>query len=69
MTRKKIRATTMTTTTPKTGELETADDVRKTIVYTYDTTGSASDVYVSGNYAYVADGESGLQIIDISSCL
>ncbi len=32
----------------------------------YDTPGIANSVYVSGNYAYVADGSSGLQIIDIS---
>jgi hypothetical protein len=33
----------------------------------YNTSGSASDVYVSGKYAYVADSDSGLQIIDISN--
>jgi len=33
----------------------------------YNTTGSARDVTVSGNYAYVADASAGLQIIDISS--
>ncbi|MFQ5455595.1 MAG: choice-of-anchor D domain-containing protein [Nitrospirota bacterium] len=33
----------------------------------YDTTGYAYNVYVSGNYAYIADGDSGLQVIDISS--
>jgi len=32
----------------------------------YDTPGWASDVYVSGDYAYVADENSGLRIIDIS---
>jgi len=32
----------------------------------YDTPGEARDVYVSGTYAYVADGHSGLQIIDVS---
>jgi len=31
-----------------------------------DTPGSAQEVAIEGNYAYVADGESGLQIIDIS---
>jgi len=31
-----------------------------------DTNGSASGVTISGNYAYVADGSSGLAIIDIS---
>ena len=34
---------------------------------TYDTPGQARGVYVSGNYAYVADYTSGLQIIDIST--
>ena len=33
---------------------------------TYNTSGTAYDVYVRGSYAYVADGASGLQIIDIS---
>jgi uncharacterized secreted protein with C-terminal beta-propeller domain len=32
----------------------------------YDTSGEAYDVAVSGNYAYVADEEAGLQVIDIS---
>ena len=32
----------------------------------YNTPDDASDVYVAGSYAYVADGDSGLQIIDIS---
>jgi len=36
-------------------------------VYYEDTTGWATDVYVSGDYAYVADGESGLAVIDISN--
>ena len=34
---------------------------------TLDTTGTANDVTISGNYAYVADQASGLQIIDISN--
>ena len=34
---------------------------------TYDTTGMAVGVSLSGNYAYVADYESGLHIIDIST--
>ena len=32
-----------------------------------DTDGSAHGVTISGNYAYVADGYSGLAIIDISN--
>jgi hypothetical protein len=35
-------------------------------VYYEDTTGDASGVYISGDYAYVADGPSGLAVIDIS---
>ncbi|MFM6339791.1 MAG: DUF4347 domain-containing protein, partial [Dolichospermum sp.] len=38
-----------------------------TLVGTYDTSGYATDVQVVGNYAYVGDGYSGLQIIDISN--
>lgn len=37
------------------------------IIKTVDTSGQAVDVVVSGNYAYVADRTSGLQIIDIST--
>ena len=33
----------------------------------YNTSGTAYDVYISGNYVYVADGVSGLQVIDISN--
>lgn len=33
----------------------------------YDTPGLATSVYVAGNYAYVADYSSGLQIIDVSN--
>ncbi|MFM6605702.1 MAG: hypothetical protein ACKPH3_16785, partial [Dolichospermum sp.] len=33
----------------------------------YDTSGSAIGVQVVGDYAYVADHDSGLQIIDISN--
>ena len=36
-------------------------------VYYENTTGIARGVYVSGNYAYVADGSSGLAVIDISN--
>ena len=38
-----------------------------TLVGSYDTPGQAVGVQVVGNYAYVADGDSGLQIIDISN--
>ena len=33
----------------------------------YDTGGMAQTVAVSGNYAYVADGTAGLQVIDVSN--
>ena len=36
-------------------------------VYYEDTTGYAGGVYVSGDYAYVADGFSGLAVINISN--
>ncbi|MEK7673909.1 MAG: hypothetical protein AAB371_01780, partial [Patescibacteria group bacterium] len=36
-----------------------------TLTGTYNTSGDANDVYISGKYAYVADAGSGLQIIDI----
>jgi len=36
-------------------------------VGSYDTPGTANDVYVLGDYAYVADGASGLCIIDVSN--
>ena len=38
-----------------------------TLVGNYDTSGFATGVQVVGNYAYVANGYSGLQIIDISN--
>jgi hypothetical protein len=38
-----------------------------TLAGTYNTSGSAQEVYVSGKYAYVADSLSGLQIIDVSN--
>ncbi len=37
------------------------------LVGSYNTSGSAFGVAVSGNYAYVADHDSGLQIIDVSN--
>ncbi len=39
---------------------------KESSVYYENTTGSASGIYVSGDYAYVADGVSGLAVIDIS---
>ena len=40
--------------------------LQESSVYYEVTTGNAISVYVSGNYAYVADDESGLAVIDIS---
>ena len=40
--------------------------LRDSSVYYEDTNGHANGVFVSGDYAYVADGNSGLAIIDIS---
>ncbi|MCL6560783.1 MAG: hypothetical protein K6U74_18710 [Firmicutes bacterium] len=37
------------------------------LVGSVDTPGGAEAVYVSSGYAYLADGESGVQIIDISN--
>jgi hypothetical protein len=37
------------------------------LVGTYNTSGNAYGVYISGKYAYVADGASGLEVIDISN--
>jgi len=37
-----------------------------TIVGSVDTPGYAFDIYVSGSYAYIADGHEGLQVIDIA---
>jgi hypothetical protein len=38
-----------------------------TLAGSWDTPGSARDVAISGDYAYVADGSSGLQVIDITN--
>ncbi len=39
---------------------------KKSDMYYENTTGLAMGIFVGGNYAYIADGESGLAIIDIS---
>ena len=49
-----------------TNEVFTPQPPRVSSVYYEATTGNAMDVYVSGDYAYVADYDSGLAIIDIS---
>ena len=47
-------------------ELVNTQPPRISLVYYEDTTGFACDVYVSGDYAYIADESSGLAVIDIS---
>ena len=42
------------------------DDIISSIVGSCDTPGTAIEVYIEGNYAYIADGNAGLQIIDIT---
>ena len=42
------------------------DSLNVRFVGSYDTPGCARGVYVSGDYAYVADGEAGLRVIDVS---
>lgn len=49
------------------GTLLVDNPVNPSLTGTHDTSGNAYDVYVSGKYAYVADGTYGLQIIDISN--
>ncbi len=49
------------------GTLLVDNPATPTLTGTYDTTGDAIGVHISGKYAYVADGASGLQIIDVSN--
>jgi len=44
----------------------TGDDIDPVLLGEYDTSGEALSVAVSGNYAYVAGGAAGLQVIDVS---
>jgi hypothetical protein len=46
--------------------IDIEDPVNPTLLGTYDTPGYPSSVTISGDYAFVADGNSGLQIIDIT---
>jgi len=48
-------------------EISNTRPPQKSSVYYVDTTGIAFGVYVSGDYAYVADGNTGLAIISISN--
>ncbi|NCQ76618.1 MAG: hypothetical protein GPI98_24790, partial [Microcystis aeruginosa W13-13] len=47
--------------------IDISNPAAPTLKGNYDTSGSAYDVQIVGNYAYVADEYSGLQIIDISN--
>ncbi|MDH6098425.1 hypothetical protein NWP21_06125 [Anabaenopsis sp. FSS-46] len=46
--------------------IDISDPANPTLTGSYTTSGSARDVQVVGNYAYVADSSAGLQVIDIS---
>ena len=50
------------------GAIGTTDSepLKNSSVYYEDTIGSAWDIFVSGDYAYIADQSSGLTVIDIS---
>ena len=48
------------------GGLRIYDATTHNLLGSYDTPGSAEGVFVSGNYAYVADGLYGVRIIDVS---
>ncbi|MFA6392426.1 MAG: DUF2341 domain-containing protein, partial [Patescibacteria group bacterium] len=50
-----------------TNELTLDKNITPRIVGTYDTPGTAYDVAVSGNYAYVVDSDQGLEVFDIST--
>jgi hypothetical protein len=45
---------------------DVSDPANPAIAGSLDTPGTARDVFVEGNYAFVADNEAGLQIIDIT---
>jgi hypothetical protein len=49
--------------------IDISDPLHPSIAGSCDTPSSVTDVYVSGDYAYVADWSSGLQVIDISDPL
>ena len=56
--------------TPESEKSETATtteaDGISSIIGSCDTPGNANEVYIDGDYAYIADGNAGLQIIDIT---
>lgn len=43
-----------------------ADEINITLVSTFETDGQASDIDLKSNYAYIADSENGLVIVDVS---
>jgi len=47
--------------------LDVSDPSNPTLVGQYDTAGTSYGVYVSGNYAYIADFHKGLSIVDVSN--
>lgn len=47
-------------------DYEPAEEIIGDYVKTFDTPGEASNIFVEKNYGYIADGGSGLQIIDVS---
>lgn len=48
------------------GRPEPEEQATYTILSTCQLPGYAEDIQISGNYAYIADGQAGLQIVDIS---
>ena len=46
--------------------VDIADPVTPVLEGTCDTPGNAQDVFVSGSFAYIADGNGGLRIVDVS---
>ena len=47
-------------------DYEPAEEIMGDYVKTFDTPGEANNIFVEKNYAYIADGDRGLQIIDVS---
>lgn len=48
------------------GNLEVTPQGEISILGTYDTNGFAYSSYISGNFAYIADGAEGLKVVDVS---
>lgn len=51
----------------RTGEIAFPKTFKPSLTGSYDTSGTAYETIVDGNYAYLADGTNGLEIIDISN--